>query len=179
MLTIKNEYNPQTVTHPGMDLREKLEELQMSPKEFAVRCNKPLKTISEVLNGKSAITPEMAVQFENVLQIPARYWLKRQYRYDEAMARNNRQEVIEEAKEWAKQFPYADMAKRGWVKKTRRIEEKAEALLEFFGISTYVAWERVYIRSELKAFSICIDLSNPTKTYSGFFCPFDSVAVST
>jgi len=90
MMTIQNEYNPQTVTHPGLDLREKLDELQMSPKEFAVRCNKPVKTISEVLNGKSAITPDMAVQFENVLHIPAKYWLKRQYNYDESVARSNR-----------------------------------------------------------------------------------------
>lgn len=162
MLNSKNEYQPQTVTHPGMDLREKLEELQMSPKEFAIRSNKPVKTISEVINGKSAITPEMAVQFENVLQIPARYWLKRQYLYDEAIARNNRQQAVEEAKEWTKQFPYADMAKRGWVMKTRRIEERTEALLEFLGISSHGAWERVYLRSELKA-SFRVSLSH-TKT---------------
>ncbi|MCB9295545.1 MAG: hypothetical protein H6559_20830 [Lewinellaceae bacterium] len=49
--------------HPGEGLRGKLEELHMSPKEFAVRCNKPIKTISEVLNGKSAITPDYARRF--------------------------------------------------------------------------------------------------------------------
>ena len=137
----------------------------MTPKELAVRCNKPIKTISEVLNGKSAITPEMAIQFENVLQIPARYWLRRQYHYDEATARNNRQNVIEEAKEWAKQFPYSEMAKRGWVTKTRQIEEKTEALLEYFGISTHIAWERVYISSELKA-SFRISLAHTKTPYA-------------
>lgn len=159
---MNNEYYPQTVTHPGEDLREKLEELQMSPKEFAVRCNKPIKTISEVLNGKSSITPDMAIQFENVLQVPARYWLKRQYHYDEATARNNRQEIIKEAVEWARAFPYKDMAKKDWVPQTRKWEARAEALLEYFGISSHHSWAKVYLYTELKA-SFRISLAH-TKT---------------
>jgi HTH-type transcriptional regulator / antitoxin HigA len=162
MAIMKQEYQPQTVTHPGEDLREKLEELQMSPKEFAVRCGKPIQTISEVINGKSAITPDMAIQFENVLQIPARYWLQRQYYYNEAVARNNRQHIIVEALPWVRQFPYTDMAKKGWVPVTRNAEEKAEALLAYFGIYHATAWSKVYIEAELKA-SFRISLAH-TKT---------------
>jgi HTH-type transcriptional regulator/antitoxin HigA len=146
-----NEYTPTTVTHPGVELREKLEELGMTPLELAVRSNKPVPTISKVLNAKSSITPDMAVQFEQVLRIPAKYWLKRQFSYDEALARHKQGVVADEAKAWARQFPYAAMAKKGWVRPSRKIEEKTKALLEFFGISSYVAWERVYIRTELKA----------------------------
>lgn len=164
-MTARNEYNPQTVTHPGMDLREKLDELQMSPKEFAVRCNKPIKTISEVLNGKSAITPDMAIQFENVLQIPARYWLQRQYNYDEAQARINRQQAIEEAIEWAKQFPYKEMAAKGWVAQTKKLEERVEALMDFFGISSHIAWTKVYMQTELKA-SFRISLAHTNTPYA-------------
>ncbi len=155
--TIRNEYHPQTVTHPGEDLREKLEELQMTPLEFAIRCNKPVKTISEVMNGKSSITPDMAVQFENVLQIPANYWLKRQYNYDEAIARNKRQTAIEAAIPWAEKFPYTDMANKGWVASTRKIKEKVEALLSFFCISSHISWENYYIEQKLKgAFRISL-----------------------
>lgn len=162
MPIIKQEYQPQTVSHPGEDLREKLEELQMSPKEFAIRCGKPIQTISEVMNGKSSITPDMAIQFENVLQIPARYWLQRQYHYNEAVARNNRRGIILAAIPWARRFPYSDMAKKGWVPPTRKAEEKAEALLEYFGVYSAAAWERVYIKAELKA-SFRISLAH-TKT---------------
>lgn len=150
-MSIQNEYNPQTVSHPGLGLREKLEELQMSPKEFAVRCNKPVKTISEVLNGKSAITPDMAIQFETVLQIPARFWLKHQYNYDESIARNNHQKAIASATNWAKLFPYADMAKKGWVPASRKATEKAAHLMEYFGISSHISWDKFYMKSELKA----------------------------
>ncbi|HFA48057.1 MAG TPA: addiction module antidote protein, HigA family [Bacteroidetes bacterium] len=155
--TIRNEYRPQSVTHPGEDLREKLDELRMTPSEFAVRCNKPVKTISEVMNGKSSITPDMAVQFENVLQIPASYWLKRQYNYDEAMARNKQRANIKAAIPWAREFPFADMARKGWVSPTRKIEEKVEALLDFFCISSHISWENYYIEQKLKgAFRISL-----------------------
>ena len=66
METTKNQYIPQVVFHPGETLAEKLKEMGMGPKEFAVRTGKPEKTISEILNSKSSITPEMAVQFESV-----------------------------------------------------------------------------------------------------------------
>lgn len=150
-MNTKNEYHPQVVSHPGETLREKLDELQMSPKEFAIRCNKPVKTISEVLNGKSAITPDMAIQFENVLQIPAKFWLKRQYNFDESVARTNRREAIAGATDWARLFPYAAMAKKGWVIPTKRADEKAENLMEYFSFSSPVSWDKYYMKSELKA----------------------------
>ena len=94
METTKNQYIPQVVFHPGETLAEKLEEMGMGPKEFAVRTGKPEKTISEILNNKSSITPEMAVQFESVTKIPARFWLNRQRSYDEYMARKKRKRMI-------------------------------------------------------------------------------------
>ncbi|MBK8489725.1 MAG: HigA family addiction module antidote protein [Saprospirales bacterium] len=133
----RNQYHPETVTHPGEDLREKLEELQMTPLEFAIRVNKPAKTISEVLHGKSSITPEMAVKFEDVLQIPAKYWLRRQYLHDESIARRKRKSAIKAASPWAKEFPYADMAKKGWVPSTSKLEEKVEALFDFW---IHISW---------------------------------------
>lgn len=155
----RNQYIPITVTHPGVELREKLEELNMPPMEFAVRCNKPNKTISNVLNEKSSITPDMAVQFENVLKIPARYWLKRQSSYDEAIARDNRTTAIEAAKVWVKLFPYPEMVKKKWVVSTRKAEEKIEALFDYFSITSHLAWEKIYIHQGVKA-SLRISLAH-------------------
>lgn len=74
----QNQYFPQSVAHAGQTLEEKLEELNMGPKEFAVRTGKPEKTITAILKGESAITPDMAVLFEDILKIPARFWLNAQ-----------------------------------------------------------------------------------------------------
>ncbi len=82
----KNEYLPETVSHPGLTLIEKLKELGMGNKEFSVRVSKPEKTITAVTKGDSSITAEMAVKFEDVLKIPASYWLSRQRRFNEYQA---------------------------------------------------------------------------------------------
>ena len=92
MATKKNEYIPQSVTHPGITLTEKLIELGMGNKEFSIRVGKPEKTITAVTTGSSSITAEMAVKFEDVLNIPASFWLTRQRRFDEYKARVKRQE---------------------------------------------------------------------------------------
>ncbi|MEJ5963927.1 helix-turn-helix transcriptional regulator [Pedobacter immunditicola] len=58
-----NEFHIDIAFHPGETLGEKLEELNMGPKEFAVRTGKPEKTIIAILKGESSITPEIAVLF--------------------------------------------------------------------------------------------------------------------
>ncbi len=147
----KNQYFPQTVTHPGEELQEMLEELKMGSKEFAVRTNKPEKTISAILNGNSSITPEMAVIFENVLKVPAHYWLSRQRHYDEALARAAAENQLKESLSWANQFPIRELQKLGWLPPLNSKEEATQALLTFFGLSNKTAWEAYYFERRLKA----------------------------
>ncbi|RLD84776.1 MAG: XRE family transcriptional regulator [Bacteroidetes bacterium] len=145
-----NEYYPQEVLHPCETLNEKLEEMRMSRKEFALRTGKPEKTIVAVLKGESSVTPEMAVMFENITKIPAHFWLNKQARFNEYKARLNRKHDIEKAEEWTRSFPYSEMAKSNWVPSTRKIEEKTINLFEYFAVSTHKAWEKLYMESELK-----------------------------
>jgi len=147
---IRNEYTHKTVYHPGKTLSEKLEELEMGPKEFAIRTGKPEKTITAILSGKSSITSEMSILFENVLRIPAKFWLQRQANFDEAYARQNRILTIQEAIEWAKNFPYSEMVKFNWVKSTRKVEERVVELFSFFGVASKTGWENYYLNSKLK-----------------------------
>jgi addiction module HigA family antidote len=157
----KNQYFPQSVPHPGETLAEKLKEMEMGPKEFALRTGKPEKTIIAVLNGESSITPDMAVQFENVARIPANFWMNHQRGFDEYIAREKRQSVIQDAVEWAKLFPLADMTKKGWLPQLVTIEEKTIEMLAFFGFSNHKAWEDYYFNQQLKvAFRISLAQTN-------------------
>lgn len=145
-----NQYTPDIVFHPAATLNEKLEEMGMSRKEFALRTGKPEKTIISVLKEESSITPEMAILFENVTQIKARFWITKQARYNEYIARKKQEKAIIEAVDWSKKFPYAEMAKNQWVPKTRKQDEKSRNLLNFFGIASHQGWTRLYLDSELK-----------------------------
>jgi len=149
-MTLANQYSPDIVFHPASTLNEKLEEMGMSRKEFALRTGKPEKTIIAVLKEESSLTPEMAVLFENVTQIPAKFWINKQARYNEYIARIKHQDAIAEASEWATQFPYAEMAKQNWIVSTRNAEEKTINLMNYFGVASHCAWEKLYVETELK-----------------------------
>lgn len=81
-----NQFIPSIVFHPAETLREKLGEMGMSINEFALRTGKPEKTIIAFLNEESSLTPEMAVLFENVTNIPASLWIDKQAKYNEYIA---------------------------------------------------------------------------------------------
>lgn len=164
-----NQYNPPSVLHPGTTLAEKLQELNMGPKEFAVKSDKPEQTISAILKGESSITPDMAVKFENVTQIPVRFWLNSQQNYDEYTARIKHEKEIQNAIEWAKEFPYAKMASFGWVPSTRKWEEKVAELFAFFGVASQKSWEKYYIKQNLKVqFRISLANTNNPQALSAW-----------
>jgi HTH-type transcriptional regulator/antitoxin HigA len=160
-----NTYNPESISHPGVTLAKKLEELNLGSKEFAVRTGKPEQTISKVLNGQSSITPDMAVLFEDILKIPAHFWLERQSKYDIHHAMAKRAKAVSEDIEWVGNFEYAKIAALGWIPKTRKIEEKVVNLYEFFAIGNSSAFNAYYFEQKVPV-SFRISLSKTKKPYS-------------
>lgn len=86
-MAIVNRFFPKTVFHPGDTLEEKLKEMGMDPKEFAMRTGLSDEYIVDVINGYSPITDDVAIQFESVTKIPAHFWMNSQRLYDEYLAR--------------------------------------------------------------------------------------------
>ena len=153
------------VFHPGKTLEEKLREMGMSIKEFAVRATKPEKTIIAVIKGASSITTEMAVSFENVTKIPAHVWINKQRMYDEYQVRLKREKDAELSAEWMRKFPISDMLNRGWIEPCDTIDQKVNALYNYFGISSEKAWRDYYINQELKV-SFRISLAHTKDPYA-------------
>lgn len=156
-------YTPPVSFHPGVTLEEKLREMRMGVKEFAVRTSKPEKTIFSVIDGKSSVTSDMAVAFESVTGIPASFWLTKQRLYDEYIARVKMEERALAAHSWAEEFPIAAMAKLGWIPPEKTKKGVVTALFSFFQVSTEKAWKDYYLNQELKvAFSISLkNTKNP------------------
>ncbi|MBP6429967.1 MAG: HigA family addiction module antidote protein [Bacteroidales bacterium] len=158
-----NQFFPDEVFHPGETLSEKLSEEKMSLKEFAMRCDMSEKTINEIVKGKASISYESSMKFENVLGIPAYFWIKRQSEYDGYRARLDNIKQLEGSVEWAKQFPVLEMEKKGWIAKGKNFIEKTSFILRFFGLSSSIAWEGFYLSQELRtAFRISLkQVQNP------------------
>jgi HTH-type transcriptional regulator/antitoxin HigA len=147
-----DEYNPESVSHPGTTLEDVLEERGMSQAELCERTGRPRKTINEILKGKASITPETALQFERVLGIPASFWNNRQRQYDESLAREKEAESLQAFVPWLESFPcIADMVKKNWLPQRKSPVLVLDALLAFFGINSPDEWERVWGKPNLQA----------------------------
>lgn len=84
-------HNP---AHPGEILKELvLDPLGLSVTQVAENLDISRKTLSKVINGRGAITPEMAVRLEMAFANPsADHWLKLQNAYDLWWARQYEKE---------------------------------------------------------------------------------------
>ena len=68
-------YEPDYAVSPGEVLGEHLEARDLSQAEFARRCGRSPKLISEIIAGKAPVEPRTALQFERVLGMDAGIWL--------------------------------------------------------------------------------------------------------
>ena len=76
--------------HPGLGIKLNcLEPLGLSVTEAAEVLGVARHTLSRVLNGHAAISPEMAIRLEKVGWSNAEFWLRRQTAYDLAQARKH------------------------------------------------------------------------------------------
>lgn len=80
-------YSPDVVSSPGETIKEMLDERGMTQKVLAARIGRPLKTINEIVKGKTQITMYTAVQLERVLGLTAAFWSERQAHYRDYLAR--------------------------------------------------------------------------------------------
>lgn len=112
---------------PGETLREELRARDITQTAFAAKIGRPLRIISEIVNGKKAITAETALQFEEALGVPAHFWLnlESQYRLDLARrAAQQRKSAGSRRKALSGQMSYERAEKSSRQAGSRRIAER-------------------------------------------------------
>lgn len=94
----KRELTPVIATHPGELIKDELKERGMTQKRLAAEMSVKPSVLSETVNGKRAISLNMALALEKALGIPAEIWMNMQTQYDLDMAsiaeRDNQRETI-------------------------------------------------------------------------------------
>lgn len=121
-------------TPPGETIKEQLEDRGMTQKEFAARMDMSEKHISQLINGEVKLTSEVAHKLELVLGPPASFWNNLEAIYREKLIKVQEENAQSEEADFAKKFPYAKMAKNGWVPPTKNPSEKAAGLKRFFEV---------------------------------------------
>ena len=81
-------------THPSRSIRENcLDPLGLSVTEAAGVLGVARHTLSRVLNGRAAISPDMAIRLEKAGWSSTDFWLNRQTAYDLAQARKREDRI--------------------------------------------------------------------------------------
>jgi addiction module HigA family antidote len=79
--------------HPGALAKANLGELNLSVAEAAKTMKITRQQLHNVMQGKSAVTPQMALRFERAFGGGADMWLRMQAAYDLAQARKHQGEL--------------------------------------------------------------------------------------
>ena len=73
---------PRIPIHPGETLREDLDGLGMSAAELARRIDVPVNRITEILNGRRAVTADTALRLGRFFGTSGEFWLNLQKLYE-------------------------------------------------------------------------------------------------
>jgi addiction module HigA family antidote len=82
-------------THPGVFIREEiLDELGLSVSEAAEALGVRRATLSDVVNGKAAVSPEMALRIEKAFDVNMETLLKMQAWFDARAMRDRADQIL-------------------------------------------------------------------------------------
>src|SRR3954465_6185473 len=73
---------PRPAIHPGEILADELSELEITPTELSRQIAVPPNRISQIIQGKRAITGDTALRLGHWFQTSAQFWLNLQSAYD-------------------------------------------------------------------------------------------------
>lgn len=154
-------YVPDYAVPPGETLTELLNSLGMTQHELAARSGRPVKTINELIKGKTGITPETALQFERVFGMPASFWNNLERNYRDALIRIAERKQLERKIAWLKIFPVQAMIRAGWFNAFQNPVDQLRELLNFFGIASPAQWQTILTTEQVAYRKSSIFKSHP------------------
>ena len=87
---IANNLKPSEPVHPGLLLKEVIENRGITQKVLAKQMGVSYTVLNEILNGKRPISVEYALYLEAVLGIDAQLWIQMQADYNLQVAKNDK-----------------------------------------------------------------------------------------
>ena len=80
--------------HPGRLVKENIDEIGLTIAQAAEGLGVTRQQLYKIVNGQSAISPEMAVRLEKAIGSTADAWLRMQVAYDLACQRQREDEIV-------------------------------------------------------------------------------------
>lgn len=124
----------------GNIIKEYLDEREINQKELAQRIGVSERHLSQLLNGKTRLTEEMALKLEKVMSdVPAGYWLNYESKYQEYLAREKERADLANLnlKDIAQRFHFKEV----FGKTDLTLIDRAIEMLKLLGVSSFERYE--------------------------------------
>lgn len=116
---------------PGEILREKLKQRGWTQEDLAAVTGKSVKTISDLIRGKSGMSPEFAVALAGAFSNEPENWMRYDAEYKLALIKADLSDIQERSLLFTR-APVREMQKRGWIRQTDSTEALRRELDRFF-----------------------------------------------
>ena len=127
---------PAILIPPGEHIKEELNKRKWTQKEFAEILGVTPKTISNIINGKQSITPEMANIIGKAFGTSAEVWMNLETSYRIKLVSDEAREQAVEAKSIIfDNLPINELKKKGWVKEGSNIINSIKTILNINDIT--------------------------------------------
>ena len=91
---------PRRPIHPGEILRDELDEIGINAKKLAEALHVPPNRISQIINGRRAITADTALRLSRFFGTAPAFWMNLQQSYDLRRAAKDSPKDIRDIKPW-------------------------------------------------------------------------------
>src|SRR5438132_884004 len=109
-------FRPDWASAPGDTIADLLEERSLATKELAHRIGCSAADANALLQGRLALTHDIADRLESAFGVSASFWVARENRYRHQLERLQAKAVGLAANEWLRQLPVREMKQFGWLR---------------------------------------------------------------
>jgi len=134
--------------HPGRLLQRELDSRALSQAQLAARTGLSPKHINLVIKGTAALSPDVAVTLEQVLDTPAETWLHLEAARQAHEARRERRNALAGFVDWASSFPRQVLIERKVIDPSDAGSDLASKLLAFFSVASPSAYAKTWLEPQ-------------------------------
>jgi len=132
-----SERKPAAVFPPGAFIKEEIDARGWTQEDLARILGKPFPTVNQILNGKRAIIAETAMRLAAAFGNSPQFWMNLEATWQ--LHRQGETLDADRVRSRARLYdlaPVREMAKRGWLKKTKTSKELEVELKRFFDVQS-------------------------------------------
>jgi Zn-dependent peptidase ImmA (M78 family)/plasmid maintenance system antidote protein VapI len=144
---VEPSFQPDWFSKPGDTLLTLMERHELTSESLARKLGCSDAAVRGLLAGTVPVDASLAEGLSKHVGGTPKFWHARQAKYQSALSRVVEAVPTKTAAEWIKAFPHSDLAKDGWITRSRTREELIKTYLAYFGVNDPAEWQDRYADS--------------------------------